>query len=474
MIATFIIYLVIVLVIGTLAERFVSKSEKGFYLGDRRFGPFTTAISAGATDSSGWQFIGAVGYAYAFGISAMWMLPGIVLGYLFNWVFIAPRLQKFGIEHEVLNLSDYWEKRFNDKSHLLKRTSGVIISLFFIAYMASQLSAAGITFETIFNLDFKISILISVVFVLSYTIMGGYISVIWTDFIQGMVMLGVLLIAPIVLILYFWGFPEFFQTIQAIDPILVSYGGGEVGAVAFGVIIGLFGIGFAYPGQPQLLQRFLSARDEKTIRQGTYISVIWAVVIVAGSNLIGLIARILLPSINDPEYAFPTLAMDLFPAVIGGIVIAAIFAAIQSTFSSQLMVATQSIATDIIKTISKKKYTNKQNVTMARVIMLVLSILATVIALLNIETVFHLTLYAFAGLGASFGPLLILSLTTDKVTVQGAFWGMILGTVVTVIWKLSPYSVYLYEIIPGIIFSVMTILLVSKWTYKKSSNENLS
>lgn len=470
MLATIIVYLLLVLIIGNISKRYSTKSEAGFYLGDRKFGPFTSAISAGATDSSGWQFIGAAGFAYTFGISAMWMLPGLVMGYLFNWVFIAPRLNKYAIENNVQNLSDYWEKRFEDKSRLLKRTSGVIISVFFIAYMASQLSAAGITFNAILDLGYGTSIILSVSFVLAYTVLGGYTSIIWTDFIQGIVMLGTLLVVPIAMILSMGGFVDFFQTVKDIDPILTSYTGGEVGAAAFGMIIGLLGIGLAYPGQPQLLQRFVTAKDGRAIHNGTYVSMVWVLVVVTGSNLIGLIGRVVMPGLENPEYVFPNMAMSLFPPVIGGIIVAAIFAAIQSTYSSQMMVATQSVASDIIKTTTKKAYSENQNVIIARVVMIALSVLATSIALFELESVFSLTLYAFAGLASSFGPLMVLSFTKKNITTQGAFSGMVIGTATIVVWKLTPYSVYLYEIIPGMIASTVAILIVSKMTSKKSVN----
>ncbi len=462
MIATFVIYLVLVFLIGIMAERFMSKSEEGYYLGDRNFGPVATAISAGATDTSGWIFIGAAGYSYVAGISTVWMLPGFVIGYFINWFVVAPRLRRMGAEYKCLSIPDFFEKRYH--SSLLKIVSSIIIAVFFIAYMGSQLTAAGKAFHTIIEIDYNTGLVFSAFFVLAYTVFGGYRAVVWTDVIQGFIMIMVLVTFPIYMIIKLGGWESFFAQLGQIDPILLTPAGGSVGAAAFGVIVGLVGFGLGEPGQPHIIQRFLSAKDDKSIREGTFIAMVWVIIVMVGSNLLGLIGRIVIPNLTDPEYVFPTLVMGTMSPVVIGIVLGAIFAAIQSTFSSQLMVATQSLASDLLRSISKREYTNKQLVRISRITMVVLSILATVLAFMDIQAVFALVLYAWAGLGASFGPLIIFALYSNIVTKWGAFWGMISGTLTVVIWKSTPYADYLYEIIPGMIVSAIVILVVSKLT----------
>lgn len=467
MIATLIIYLVAVFIIGYTAEKFITKGEEGFYLGDRNFGSFSTAISAGATDSSGWIFIGAAGQAYLAGISTMWMLPGFLIGYFVNWFVVAPRLRKFSEKSEALSMSDYFEKRFNDKSHLLKVTSSLIIIVFFIAYMGSQLSAAGKTLDAVIDFDFNTGLILSGIFVLGYSILGGYRSVMITDVTQGIMMLSVLAGFPIYMIFFQLGGPDaFFSSIAAIDPMLVSPAAGNVGSLAFGIIIGHIAFGFGVPGQPHISQRFLSAKDGQTIKQGSIIAMAWIIITMTGANLLGLIGRVLLPNLEDPEYVFPSVALDVSHPIIAGIIVGAIFAAIQSTFSSQLMVTTQAIASDIWKSFSSREYTSKQTLFISRTAMVVLTLLSIGLALLNLESVFALVQYAWAGLAASFAPVLIFSLYSNIATKWGAFWSMISGTVVTVVWKGFGLDTYIYEIIPGLIISTIVLLIVSKLTKK--------
>ncbi len=465
MLIVFCIYLVIVFAVGVLSERRMTKSEEGYFLGDRNFGPWATAISAGATDTSGWIFIGAAGYAYAAGISTMWMLPGFIVGYLINWFAVAPRLRKEGAELGALSLVDFFSLKLKDRTNVIKIVASIIVIIFFTAYLASQLTAAGKALNSIVDINYSLGLILSAAFVLGYSIFGGYNSAVLTDLFQGLLMLSVLLIFPLYMIIFeLGGFGNFFNTLYSIDPILLSSAGGATGAAAFGIIIGLVGFGIGEPGQPHIVQRFLSAKDDKTIRQASLIAMFWVVVVMIGSNLLGLIGRILMPGLADPEYVFPTLVSDTMHPIIAGIIIGAIFAAIQSTFSSQLMVATQSFASDLLKAVTKKKFSDIQMIRISRVTMVGFGIIATLIALMEIQAVFELVLYAWAGLAASFGTVLILLLYTKKVTKWGAVWGMITGSAMTIVWINTPWAGYMYELIPAAIASVIVILVVSKFT----------
>ncbi|MDQ0269591.1 sodium/proline symporter [Cytobacillus purgationiresistens] len=465
MITVFVIYLAIVFIIGVASERFMSKSEEGYFLGDRNFGPWATAISAGATDTSGWIFIGAAGYAYVAGISTMWMLPGFIVGYLINWFAVAPRLRKEGEALGALSMIDYISIKLKDRKNVLRVISSLIIVIFFVAYMASQLTAAGKALNSIVDFDYSLGLVLSAVFVMGYSVLGGYTSAVWTDLFQGLLMLAVLILFPIYMIFFeFGGVVNFFTTLQSIDPILLSSAGGATGAAAIGIIIGLVGFGIGEPGQPHIVQRFLSAKNDQTIRQASLIAMFWVIIVMMGSNLLGLIGRISLPGLADPEYVFPTLVGDTMHPIISGIIIGAIFAAIQSTFSSQLMVATQSLASDILKSVTKRTYSNKQMIIISRFTMVGLGTIATLIALMNIESVFQLVLYAWAGLAASFGPVVLLLLYTNIVTIIGAISGIITGTVVTIIWINTPWQPYMYELIPAAILSTIVVIVVSKFT----------
>ncbi|MEI3613266.1 sodium/proline symporter [Pseudogracilibacillus sp. SO30301A] len=470
MLITFFIYLIAVFIIGVTAERFISKSEEGYFLGDRSFGTWVTAISAGATDSSGWVFIGAAGTAYVFGASTMWMLPGFIIGYYLNWFVFAPKLHEYGVKNNVLSLADYFEKRYNDKSSVLKIIASIIIVVFFVAYMASQLTAAGKTVDVLLNFNYEMGLVLCAAFVVGYAVIGGYRSVMMTDFIQGLIMLAILIVFPAYMIFFkLGGWGSFWEQAIAIDPLLGTSTAGAVGSAAIGMILGYVLFGLGIPGQPHISQRFLTAKDLKTINSGSIIAVVWVTVMMTSSNLLGIMGRIIFPNLEDPEYVFPTMSFELFHPIFAGIVLAAIFAAIQSTFSAQLILTTQAIASDLLKALTKKEYSNEQIIKISRITMVLLGVIATLIALLNIQTVFLLVLYAWGGLAASFGPLLFLSLYTNIVTKQGAIAGMISGTLVIIIWVSTPLNNYVYELVPAFIISTLLILIVSKMTKKLES-----
>lgn len=472
MIITFLLYLVVVFVVGYTAERYISKSEEGYYLGDRNFGTWATAISAGATDSSGWVFIGATGAAYLAGASTMWMLPGFMVGYFLNWFLVAPKLHKYGVKHNALSLADYFEKRFNDRSHHIKIVASVIIVIFFVAYMASQLTSAGKAIDVFIDLNYSAGLILCAAFVIGYCIFGGYRSVIMTDFIQGLLMASVLIILPIYFIFFeLGGWSAFWQQAKELDPILLNPTGGAVGSAAIGLVLGYLLFGFGVPGQPHIAQRFLTAKDSKTLLNGSVIAMAWVIIMMTSSNLLGIIGRIIYPSLEDPESVFPLMTTEQIHPIIAGIILGGVFAAIQSTFSSQIMVTTQSIASDLLKAFTKKELNNKQMIYISRWTMVILGVIATIIALLDIQAVFTLVLYAWGGLAASFGPLLFFSLYSNLVTKQGALAGMITNTLVTIIWVNTPYVAYVYELIPAAGLATLAILIVSKLTQKKTVEE---
>lgn len=469
---TLVIYLAIVFVIGLYNGRGKSQNEEDYYLGERQFGPLPTAISMGATDSSGWIFIGACGYAYSAGAIGIWMLPGFAIGALINWLFLGPRLRHQGKKLGALDLVDFFEKKLhansNDKSHTVKIIGAILIVLFFIPYMAAQLTAAGKTINVLVDVDYNIGLIGSAVFVIAYCFSGGYKSVIYTDLMQGSLMLVVFFVFPPVLIFKLGGWNAFWAEVIAIDPILATPASGATGATAFGIILGLITYGVGEIGQPHILQRFFSAKDDTTLKYGTVISTAWMIGVMGGSSLLGLLARVYLPNLADSEYAFPSLVAHLMPAVIVGIVVGAIFAAIQSTFSSQLLVAVQSISSNLLKSFSNKERSQEELVKIGKITMIIMGIVATALALLNIDTVFLLVIYAWSGLASAFGPLLYMLLYfPEKVTKWGAIMGMITGTVVSTLWYLTGLSKYIMELVPGMIVSLIVIILISKLTCKQ-------
>lgn len=460
-----IIYLIIVFGIGLYTGRDGAKNEEDYYLGDRSFGPLPTAISMGATDSSGWIFIGAIGYAYLAGPVSFWMYPGFAVAALVNWLFIGPKLRKESVELGALDLIDYFEKKIHkttkDTTHTVKIIGAGLVVLFFIPYMASQLTAAGKTIHSLISINYNAGLIFSAVFVTVYCFWGGYKSVIYTDFMQGSLMLLVFFIFPPILIMKLGGWSAFWEAVQAIDPVMGTLTGGAVGSAAVGVILGLLFYGFGEFGQPHILQRFFSAKDDNTLKYGTIVSSLWMIGVMCGSSILGCIARVFLTDIADPEYAFPVLVEQLMPPVISGIVIGAIFAAVQSTFSSQLLVAVQAIASNIIKPISKKDYTDEQLVKIGKITMVVMCVLSTALALMNIDSVFSLVVFAWSGLASAFGPLCVMLIyRSHKVSKVSAIAGMIVGLSVSTAWYMMGLSVYCMELVPGMIVSWLTIELI--------------
>lgn len=464
-IVTFLAYLALVFAVGLFGGRGKAKDEESYFLGERNFGPIATAFSAGATDASAWIFIGAVGFAYSFGAASMWMLPGFAAGVLFNWFYLGPKLRRQGEKLGALSLADFLEKKLKDRSHAVKMIAGLLIVMFFIPYMASQLTAAGKSIEVLLDIDYNVGLVGSAIFVLAYCLYGGYKSVMYTDVVQGAIMLAVLFFFPVYLIFHLGGWGNLWSLLLSVDPILGHYAAGATGSAAFGMIAGLLFYGIGEIGQPHIIQRFFSAKDDGTIYSGLWISAAWSIIVMTGSSVLGLCARIILPDLADPEYAFPSVVQAIMPAVLTGVVVGAIFAAIQSTFSSQLLLSVQTLSSDLLKSISKKEYSQVRLVRMTRFTMVILTILVTLLALLNIDSVFKLVVYAWSGMASAFGPLLIILLARPKaVTRWGAIAGMLIGTASASLWYATGLSSYMIEVVPGMICSFTAIVIASRLT----------
>lgn len=460
----FVLYMAFIMLLGIVSgKQGVGNDEKGFYLGNRSFGFYSTAMSSAATDTSGWIYIGAVGYAYLSGIEFMWMVPGYALGGVISWLLIGPKLRRQSESLGAMDLIDYFEKRLNDRKHLLKLVGGLLIVLFFIPYMGSQLKSAAITMNVVLNINYIAAMVLTAVVVTFYCFFGGYKAVVWTDTVQGTLMLLVLLAVPIYFIFgHFGGWGPFWTQVYAIDPKLTSMVYGKGGAAAFGMVLGYLTTGVGTIGQPHNLQRYFATKDaEDTFYKGMWVKAAFNIISMTGACLLGLIARVALPDIADAEYAFPSLIYAFFSPVLCGIVIAGIFAAIQSTFDSQLLVAVQTIASDFLPIFSKKKLEEKNKIWISRVTMVILSVLAFLIAIMDLDTVFLLILYASNCMASAFGPLLLFLLLAPKmVTKKGALAAMLVGAGVSTVWYATGLAQsVIFEIVPGMISATLVILL---------------
>ncbi|GAB3489371.1 sodium/proline symporter PutP [Marinomonas epiphytica] len=463
---TFLAYLVVMLGIGLYAYKQTSNSED-YFLGGRSLGPWPTALSAGASDMSGWLLLGLPGYAFASGLESVWLAGGLLVGTWLNWLICAKRLRTYSIQADnSLTLPAFLSSRFKDNTKAIQIISAIFILLFFLFYTSSGLVAGGKLFETVFGLDYTYAVIIGTVCVVSYTLFGGFLAVAWTDLIQGLMMSAALIIVP--LIAMDGGFSQLSETITIKNPELLTLWndvkGEPLSAIA---ILSLVAWGLGYFGQPHILARFKASRSNKDIATARRIAVTWTFLSMAGALLIGFVGIVYVDSnlagnLNDGEKIFMVLVNAVFHPVIAGILLAAILAAIMSTADSQLLVSSSALAEDFYKQLFNRNASQKQIVNIGRFAVIGISILALILALNPNSSVLGLVSYAWAGFGAAFGPAIILSLFWRNMNRNGALAGIIVGGVTIVIWKqLSGGWFDLYEIVPGFILSTIAIVVVS-------------
>ncbi|WP_176679088.1 MULTISPECIES: sodium/proline symporter PutP [unclassified Vibrio] len=462
---TFIAYLVMMLAIGVIAYKRTSNSTD-YFLGGRSLGPWPAALSAGASDMSGWLLLGLPGYAYAAGFEAFWLAGGLLVGTWANWLISAKRLRTYSITTESLTLPEFLSRRFNDNSKLIQTISAFFILLFFLFYTSSGLVAGGKLFETVFGLDYTTAVIIGTVCVVSYTLFGGFLAVSWTDLVQGLLMSAALLIVPIAAMN--GGLGQLSTDLHNINPELLTLWndakGEPLSAIA---IISLAAWGLGYFGQPHILARFKATRSNKDLTTARRIAVVWSALSMVGAMLVGLVGLIYVtnsgaPKLDDGEKIFMLLVNAMFHPVIAGILLAAILAAIMSTADSQLLVSSSALAEDLYKQVLKKDATSEEIVRVGRFAVILISLIALVLAMTPDSSVLGLVSYAWAGFGAAFGPAIVLSLYWSRMNRNGALAGIVVGGVTIVLWKQFTGGWFdVYEIVPGIILSTISIVIVS-------------
>ncbi|EPY9864850.1 sodium/proline symporter PutP [Vibrio cholerae] len=465
---TFIVYLILMLAIGVYAYQ-RTKNSADYFLGGRSLGPWPAALSAGASDMSGWLLLGLPGYAYAAGIESFWLAGGLLVGTWANWLVNAKRLRTYSITTDSLTLPEFLSRRFNDSSKLIQTISAFFILLFFLFYTSSGLVAGGKLFETVFGLDYSTAVIVGTVCVVSYTLFGGFLAVSWTDLVQGLLMAAALMIVPIAAME--GGFTQLDHDLAAINPELLTLWndakGEPLSAIA---IISLVAWGLGYFGQPHILARFKASRSNKDLTTARRIAVVWTGISMAGAILVGLTGLIYVTQsgtigLDDGEKIFMLLVNSLFHPVVAGILLAAILAAIMSTADSQLLVSSSALAEDFYKQVFKTDASSEEIVRVGRAAVVIISLIALFLAMTPDSSVLGLVSYAWAGFGAAFGPALVLSLYWSRMNRNGALAGIIVGGVTIVVWKqLSGGWFDVYEIVPGIILSTLSIVVVSLLT----------
>jgi sodium/proline symporter len=461
---TFIIYILVMLAIGFAAWRY-TRNLSDYILGGRSLGSFVTAMSAGASDMSGWLLLGLPGAIFAAGISESWIAIGLVLGAWFNWLFIAGRIRVYTeISNNALTLPDYFTHRFEDRSRLLRLLSAVIILLFFTIYCASGMVAGARLFEQSFGLNYDVALWAGALATVAYVFVGGFLAVSWTDTVQATLMIFALLLTPMIVMLKLGSFDETLAVIQGIN---LDYTNMFSGTTGIG-ILSLMAWGLGYMGQPHILARFMAASSVKAIPNARRIGMSWMILCLVGAVGVGFFGIAYFaahpeqasPVVENRERIFITLAQVLFNPWIAGILLSAILAAIMSTLSCQLLVSASALTEDFYKAFLRPSASQTELVWCGRLMVLLVAIIALFIARNPQSQVLSLVGYAWAGFGAAFGPVVLFSLLWRRMTRNGALFGMLVGALTVIIWRNAGWW-GLYEMVPGFLGASLTIIGVS-------------
>ena len=463
------LYFMVMLGIGFYAYKKSTSDVSGYMLGGRSLSPSVAALSAGASDMSGWMLMGLPGAMYISGMSSLWIAIGLVIGAFFNYIIVAPRLRTYTeVANDSITLPDFFENRFNDKSHMLRIVSSVVIIVFFTLYTSSGIVAGGKLFESSFGLNYEIGLYVTAGVVVAYTLFGGFLAVSLTDFVQGCIMFIALVLVPFVTINEVGGLGEMQTSVRNINPDLLNIFSG----VSVIGIISSMAWGLGYFGQPHIIVRFMAIRNVKDMPTARRIGMSWMIVAIIGAMATGFAGIAYVSktglTLDDPETIFIVLSQILFSPLVAGFLLAAILAAIMSTISSQLLVTSSSLTEDLYKTFLHKDASDKQQVLVGRISVAVVALVAIYLAYDRNSSILSLVSNAWAGFGAAFGPVIIGSLYWKKMTRNGALSGMVTGAATVLFWIYAPIvidgqslSSIMYEIVPGFILCSLVIYVVS-------------
>ena len=488
------LYFVAVLTIGFVYAKRSNSSTAEYFLGGRGVGPWLTALSAEASDMSGWLLMGLPGVAYFTGASdAMWTAIGLAIGTYLNWKFVAKRLRKYSVvAGDSITLPEFYSKRFHDRKNIVSTVAALIIMVFFCVYVGSCFVTCGKLFATLFGLDYATMMVLGAIIVFLYTLVGGYLSVVTTDFVQGVLMffaLATVFVGSVAwaggvdnTVAFLQSIPGFLSGTQIAVPLVDDAGRQlvENGAPLFGdaaeypliTIASMLAWGLGYFGMPQVLVRFMGIRSADEVKKSRVIAVVWCVVSLACGICIGLVGRVIIPvdfaTQAQAENVFIVLSQMILPPFMCGVVVSGIFAASMSSSSSYLLIAGSSVAENIFRGVVKKDATDRQVMIVARLTLIAVFMFGIIVAYDENSSIFGVVSYAWAGLGASFGPLTLCALYWRRANMQGALAGMITGTVTVLVWHnfIKPLGgVFgIYELLPAFVLSFAAIVIVSLLT----------
>ena len=499
-----ILYMAAVIVIGIVFAKRANKSSENYFLGGRSLGPWVTAMSAEASDMSGWLLMGLPGVAYWCGLAdAAWTAIGLAVGTYLNWLIVSKRLRRYSIRTNSITLPEFFSNRFREKNKVIMTIAALFILVFFTAYAASCFITCGKLFSSLFGLDYKVMMLLGAVFVLLYTILGGFLAESASDFMQGIVMIIALAVIVILSVVHAGGMSAVIENAQEIPGFLEFFGlanptvdadgvqqvvngvaqFGESGPYGWLSVASMLAWGLGYFGMPQVLLRFMAIRKEKELKSSRRIAMVWVVISLVVAVFIGIVGRQLylngVLTDNQPltkataENIFINLSTSFIPPLLAGFVMAGILAATISSSDSYLLIAASAFAKNIFQGVVKKNATDKQVMWATRITLVVIAVIAILFALDENSVIFDVVSFAWAGFGATFGPLMLFSLFWKRITRAGAIAGMVGGAGMVFLWKLVISTLGgafgIYELLPAFVFSSICIVVVSLLTKKPSA-----
>lgn len=480
-----IVYLAVMLAIGLHFFK-SSNSQSDYFLGGRNLNVWVTSMSAQASDMSGWLMMGLPGTAFLLtknsGMAeAVWTALGLAVGTYLNWLVLAKKLRQYS-EHagDAITIPTYLENRFKDPTHLIKMIAAAFIVVFFLIYTAAQFSAGAKLFNAVFNIPYELALVLGAVVIVSYTFLGGFLAVCWTDLIQGILMFFAILILPLLVVSQLGGLNETMGLAARLADLPQGFGAKEwLGTGTFSIltIVSIAAWGLGYFGQPHILTRFMGIRHSREIAPARRIASVWVVLTLAAATFLGVVGKVYMSTIvsaetlatMDGERIFIYLVQNILKgpgfAIIAGLLLTAILAAIMSTADSQLLVTSSAVSEDIVKTLFKNSLKEEQLIWISRITVLVVALIAFFLARDPESSVFDLVSYAWAGFGAAFGPAILLSLYWKRMNWQGALAGIISGGATVLIWRnFIKASINLYELLPAFVVSILFIVVVTLLT----------
>ncbi|MEJ2108864.1 MAG: sodium/proline symporter PutP [Acidobacteriota bacterium] len=458
---TFAGYLIALTAIGLYFYR-KSKDLEDYLLGGRGMGAWVTALSAQASDMSGWLLMGLPGAIYVSGLSDSWIATGLFFGTVLNWQLISGRLRIYTKATETITLPSFFEERFADPTGLLRMVSAVVILVFFTIYASSGLIAAGKLFESTFGISYSYAVLTGGIIIVLYTFLGGFLAVCWTDLFQGLLMILAIVVVPVVAFHNIGGLQPIIEALDARNiPKGFIPGGPGVPALT---VLSAMAWGLGYFGQPHILTRFMGVQSLAKLKKSRIIAIVWVAISLSGAVIIGMIGIGMYETLDiaqkEQEKVFIYMIRDMMGPWLGGMMLAAVLSAIMSTIDSQLLVSSSALTEDFYRRVVRRRAGNREIMMVGRACVIIISIIALTMAMDPRDSILGIVAYAWGGFGAVFGPIVLFALFSRRTTWQSALAGMLAGTVALFAWKYSAWGSAMYEIVPGFLANIFTVCIV--------------